>query len=514
MKRSKWRICLMMGILVISLTGRIVCAAQESTAATIWESGSQPEAVQSATEGESRPETADLGSEASQEPADAASGTLKIDNQNIYAGMKKSYAKGYVPSVKSGKVTVVLPLLSDRPLKGNKISTGVRLGEGDAIPFVQKNYQKDIDLKANKVNGGEQEVSCYLVTYALALRSDRINGSYPVVFSVTAADEKGNEINQDFTVYVTITDGKAPLGDQTAEAGTGDTEEEPQFVPKLLVQSYAFSRQDIQTEDSVTADIVIKNTSKTEDVKNLSVTVTPGEGIALESATDSVYIESVEKQGTVQVSFAFRVLASAPQGQHTVAVAMDYADSKGNPYTSQGTVKLSVSQHVKMQFDPIDIPESIEVGETVVAQTQAMNLGRGKIYNVRAEIQAEGLTPKGTMYIGDIEAGLAAEGAVEIRAVGLSGNSLYGTAKGVITFYYEDEAGSELEQEMEFSTSIVSPLAAKREEVPEDNAGQWWVIMAVLMGILLAIGAFVGIRYWRHKADKADWLDGKVRDEA
>lgn len=509
MKVSRWLTCLVIGIFMMSLTGQTLYAAAQETEPAA-DSGSLPETVQSASDS-SLPDS-DGG--VSQEPENGANVHLKIDNRNIYAGMKKSYAKGYVPGIKDGKAVIVLPLLCDRKLKENKISTAISLGEGEAIPFVQKNYQKDIGLETHKVNDGETEVSCYLVSYSLALRTDRVNGSYPVILNVTAEDEKGNEINQDFTVYVIITDGKKPVSDQGGAAGAGDaSEEQPQFVPKLLVQSYDFSKQDIQTGDTVSADITIKNTSKTQSVKNLSVTVTPGEGIALESATDSVYIESVEKEATVKVSFDFSILVSAPQGQHTVAVAMDYADSKGNTYTSEGTVKLSVSQQVKMQFDPISIPESIEVGETVVAQTQVMNLGRGKIYNVRAEVQGEGLTPKGTMYIGDIEAGLAAEGSVEISAVGLSGNSMYGTTEGVITFYYEDEGGNEAKEEMGFSTSIVSPLMAKKEEQPEDHAGQWWVVMAVLVFVLLAIGAFVGIRYWRRKADDENAPDGNLKDE-
>jgi hypothetical protein len=42
----------------------------------------------------------------------------------------------------------------------------------------------------------------------LTLTSDRKNGSYPVVIEIEGTDLSGNTIEQNFTTYVTITDGK------------------------------------------------------------------------------------------------------------------------------------------------------------------------------------------------------------------------------------------------------------------------------------------------------------------
>ena len=61
-----------------------------------------------------------------------------------------------------------------------------------------------------------------------------------------------------------------------------------------------------------------------------------------------------------------------------------------------------------MQFDDLSFPSEVVVADVVEAKVQAMNLGRSKIYNVRAEIAADGLKPQGTIFIGDMEAGTAA----------------------------------------------------------------------------------------------------------
>lgn len=403
---------------------------------------------------------------------------LYIDNKNIYKGMDKSYSEGYVPSVKKGYVYLVLPLQCEKELKKDTIRTTVHLGDGDTIPFVRKNYEKNFKKEKCKVSNKSKKTECYLVSYALQLKEDRYNGSYPVTVNVSAIDNNGDEIEQVFTTYVTITDGKNLTEEPVAET--------PVFAPKVLVESYHFSKEDIKAGDEVTAEIVLVNTSKSQAVRNMTVMVTPAEGIELVSKSDSVYVESAGAGEIFTVTYDFKVDVAANAGQYSVSIAMDYADYEGNAYTSTGTIKLSVGQLVKMQFDPLVVPSEVEVGETIEATTQVMNLGRGKIYNVRAEIVADGVQTSQTMFIGDVEAGAAVSGSTELFIVGLSGASLYGNTEGTVTFYYEDEGGEEYSEVITFKTTIVSPLKASQNVEEEDNTDQWWVIMAVI-GCILAV---------------------------
>ncbi len=73
-----------------------------------------------------------------------------------------------------------------------------------------------------------------------------------------------------------------------------------------------------------------------------------------------------------------------------------------------------------MQFDDLSFPSEVVVADVVEAKVQAMNLGRSKIYNVRAEIAADGLKPQGTIFIGDMEAGTAATGSTQVSVSSLS----------------------------------------------------------------------------------------------
>lgn len=148
-------------------------------------------------------------------------------------------------------------------------------------------------------------------------------------------------------------------------------------------------------------------------------------------------------------------------------------------------MKVSAEQAVQIQIPVVSVPKTIQLGETVELQTQVMNLGKGKLYNVRATLEADGLTPSGAAFIGDIEAGTSMAGSMEITAEGLTGTNMYGSTQGKITFYYADETGNEMTQEQAFETDILSPLSGENGEESEDDTRQWWVIMAVIVGFLI-----------------------------
>lgn len=429
------------------------------------------------------------------------SAELMIDNQNRYEGMEKTYSEGYMPKVENGMAVLVVPILCNGKLKDNQLTVTLNLGSSSDIPFVCRNYEKTVFLGKAAVNDGNGMVEGYLAAFNLELKENRYNGNYPVTLTIKAYDENGNQIVKEITEYVSITDGSNPDAQIPTEA---PTKEPPTFAPKIMIESCGFSKTDIQAGDEVTVEITLINTSKTEKVKNMTVTANAQkEYFNLLSQSDSIWIDSIPAGGKYIVTYIYEVRADAPQGQYDVELAMDYADSKGNGYSGTGKVKMTVGQQVRMQFDPLNISSSVEVADVVEAKLQAMNLGRGKIYNIRAVIEADGLSPEGTMFIGNLEAGKTAEGSVKISVSGLSqGDILYGKTEGKVIIYYEDESGKEYEEEMYFATTIKSPFSDTVEE-PEDKTGQWWIVMAVIggvLGVFLIYAVVQGIR--RRKAVK------------
>lgn len=430
--------------------------------------------------------------------------TLKIDDANQYDGMEKPYKDGYVPTNANGSVRIVFPILSEGELRGNTLRAALDLGDAQTAPFVFKNYEKDIRLQTVKVNANTQEVSAYVADFTVELKGKRTNGSYPVILKVTAKDTKGNAVEQEFTSYVTINDGIDP--DATTEAVVEPVAEDlPTFAPKVMVKSYKFSKDEILSGDEITAEITLLNTSKENTVKNMTVAVTADtESFTMLSQSDSVYIEKIAPQEETTITFSYRVNAKTAAGQYDLDLAMDYADGDGNTYSTSGKAKITVQQSSEMQFDELSFPSEVVVADVVEAKVQAMNLGRSKIYNVRAEIAADGLKPQGTIFIGDMEAGTAATGSTQVSVSSLSGSKLYGNTEGTVTYYYEDESGKEYTEEVTFTTTIKSPFSDQKEETTPDNTNQWWVIMAVVIGCIAVAAGVIIIRKIRLKKQDAE----------
>ena len=430
--------------------------------------------------------------------------TLNIDNENQYDGMEKPYAQGYVPTNANGSVRIVFPILSEGELRGNTLRAALDLGDAQTAPFVFKNYEKDIKLQTVRVNADTKEISAYVADFTVELKEKRNNGSYPVILKATAKDAKGNAVEQEFTTYVTISDGIDP--DATTEAVVEPVAEDlPTFAPKVIVESYKFSKDEILSGDEITAEITLLNTSKENTVKNMTVAVTADtESFTLLSQSDSVYIEKIAPQEKTTISFSYRVNAKTAAGQYDLGLAMDYADGDGNTYSTSGKAKITVQQSSEMQFDELSFPSEVVVADVVEAKVQAMNLGRSKIYNVRAEIAADGLKPQGTIFIGDMEAGTAASGSTQVTVSSLSRNKMYGTTDGTITYYYEDESGKEYTESATFTTTIKSPFSDQKEQTVPDNTNQWWVIMAVVLGCIIVAASMIIVRKIRLKKQDED----------
>lgn len=297
------------------------------------------------------------------------------------------------------------------------------------------------------------------------------------------------------------------VSNQTSQNSTNRTDlnsqqkENVQFAPKVIVQGCRFSKSDIQAGDEVKVTIVLKNTSLTEKLRNMTVTVTEqGEYLSLSSDTDTTYIDTVKAGAVFEITCVYKVRSAAPEGQYCLDVNMDYADSKGNVYTANGKARMNVEQPVRIQIDPIVMNQEVSVGDVLHLEGQVINLGRSKIYNVRAVIEAEGLKSSGTLFIGDLEPGTTGNGSTKVTITGLTGGSTpYGNTEGRVTFYYEDASGKAYEEQQKISTYIGAPFSEEEMMAKEpDKTGQWWIIMTVvatLLTLLIAGAAFVIARH-------------------
>ena len=259
-----------------------------------------------------------------------------------------------MPECSEGKASIVIPVTATGDIKDNKISTAVQLGDTAGSPFVYKNYRKDVTLKDWNINNSNKKNKAYLVQYDLSLNNDRINGTYPVDVKVAGYDSKGNKVEDTYTLYVVITDGKEPDTGSSDDVPADEPTTEITFAPKVLVKEY---KTESTGENKLKVNITIYNSSKSENVRNLTVSVSNTvEGLQLESPSDTVFVDKLNVGDTYVVTYEYSYSKKLASGQYNLALAMDYADDKGTAFTSAGNAKISIEQPLDVTFDPVNFP--------------------------------------------------------------------------------------------------------------------------------------------------------------
>jgi len=442
------------------------------------------------------------------EGEEAVPASLKIDDTNIYEGMDKAYKYGYTPQVSGGVVTLVMPLIADGEIQNSQIIVTPTLGDTASSPFQYKNYQKTIALAQNKVNGGNTTVASYLVRFDLPLASGRINGVYPVTINIQAQGAGGSAIQQSFTCYVTITDGKNP------NATTEPETETPTSQPKIIVSGYQINPYLVEAGGEFTATITLRNTSEKKSVQNMLVTVSfdcPGASLLGES--NVLYIDKLGKGKTTEIKINYKTDLNTAAQTYNISLSMEYDNSDAMSLSSAGTVPISVAQPLRVELEAPQIAKEVNAGDTLPLSFQVMNLSRSAVYNVRVELSAPGLIPTGTAFIGNMEAGTSSAADMDAfigtknMTDGNEDDDKYGLTSGVITLIYEDAVGQEYTQGTEFSTTIGQPVIAasttQSEEEPE-KASQWWISLVIGAAIIAGLVTTLLLRRKRRERAHAD----------
>ena len=431
----------------------------------------------------------------------AATG-LAIDSRNVYDGMDQAFSNGYTPRVRSGKAAVVLPLVADGAVRGNTVTAALGLGEPSSAPFVFKNYQKAVALAANKVKGGGT-VSSYLVRFDLALRKDRVNGAYPVTVNISAVATDGTAIQQSYTWYVVITDGKDPNAPEPTPEPAA-----PEVQPRLVVSAYRLNPAPAVAGQEVKVTVTLRNTSQTQSVKGVRVVATcDSPDFSLLNDSNTLLLDGIGKGGTADIELKYSVgLKAAPQ-QYGISLAIEYDTEQAVTLSSSGTVAVPVTQPLRVEMEAPRIASAVNAGDTLPLSFQVMNLGRATVYNVRCTVEAPGFLSSGAAFLGNMEAGTAKTGELDVfigtkdMSEGHGKDDKYGPTNGTITLIYEDEAGKEYTEKTEFTSMINEPVIPAATETEEEtgNAGQWWLTVGIAAAAVAALAVLLVVRGRRAK---------------
>ncbi|MEG1523575.1 MAG: CARDB domain-containing protein [Clostridia bacterium] len=432
----------------------------------------------------------------------AASSTviLGIDDANLYDGMTRTYSQGYSPTVANGVATIVLPLVTTGSISGSTIVATPNLGTVGSAPFVFGNYQKTVALSTQPVNNGTGTATCYYVRFDLMLTSDRKNGSYPVVIEIEGTDLSGNTIEQNFTTYVTITDGKVdatPTDDSGSSSGGGSGVSASK--PVLIVTACSVAPDTLESGDTMHVDLTVKNVGR-RTAHNIRVNVTSDDpNIALVDEFSAPYLRGLASNKEAEFSFAMQVMPMALGGMHTMTIAIAYENTNNVAFTETAAFRVTVNQPILFSHDKVELPLKVTSGESFSLPVNAYNTGLTSIYNVKCSLEVPGLIAA-SAYLGNLEPQKSSDKSMSVFATTIDSSTKYGTTYGACVFTYEDAKGEQYQESVEVKIEILEPVKvtdeekkkAEEEAKEQKSLSQWWIsllfglaIIAVLTSIII-----------------------------
>lgn len=472
---------------------------------------------------------------------------LGIDNRHRYEGMEQSFADGYQPEIRDGKLYLTVPFTASGALQNECLTVDLIFAEKENAPFVFKNYQKDVklhsyrlqdgimtpqgtdtkgtsgnDLTVTEVPGGianqdgiaspadQQDAYCY--TCEVPLQENATPGQYSVTVRAWGYTMDGERVNLDCQIFVRVPEPEPVAGSKDNGSGggagggggysggeSGEAAEEILHQPKLLLETCSLSDVSLKAGAEEPMKVQFRNRSETQTIYNLKVTAST-DTKAVQPLRNSWYFSSIAPGEMVAIEDGVKVAMATEDTSAVLSFDFEYEDKKGTAVSGKESVPLLIGQPTEVELHNAAFPAVLYATDTQEFSIQALNLSRVPVYNVRIKLSGTGLFPTEDVFIGNMDAGTEGNGAMQVyvgtkamQAIGDDSGTedveKYGPVNGTITLQYEDASGETHTQTETFQSEIKKPkvLSLEADDTQETNA--WWISIfaAVGAGMLLVI---------------------------
>ncbi len=294
-----------------------------------------------------------------------------------------------------------------------------------------------------------------------------------------------------------------PVVSGGAGSGTGS-------VPRVIVTGFATEPGEVRAGSDFKLVVHLKNTSSRTMVSNMlfdfqapsSGTEAAAEAPAFlpASGSSSVYLESIPAGGTKDITIDLNARADLVQKPYSISMNMKYEDSGATQYEAQSSLAIPIRQEARFEFSKIQIaPDTVSVGEEANISCSLYNLGRVKMYNVKARFEGKMIEAQ-EQFIGNLDAG--ATGTIDAIVTAKKETQDGEECKLVLT--YEDDAGNVSTAEQQFKMTVMEEAADMSvgmvpEEIPDEGGSPLGVIAAGIVIIAAAAAAAVILMKRRKK---------------
>ena len=181
-------------------------------------------------------------------------------------------------------------------------------------------------------------------------------------------------------------------------------------------------------------------------------------------------------------------------------MSMKYEDGNANQFEGESSLAIPITQEARFEFSEMQImPDTVAVYEEANVTCSLYNLGRVKMYNVKARFEGDAIEGE-EQFIGNLESG--ATGTIDGIVTAIAESYDESNCRLVLT--YEDDSGKEYTVEQPFTMTVTAEMEPMDMEmmtdVPEESEGSGGIITAAVAVLVVAaaVTAVILVK-WRKK---------------
>ncbi len=297
-------------------------------------------------------------------------------------------------------------------------------------------------------------------------------------------------------------------------------------TPNVIIKNYSYGER-VTAGQVFDLQMEMSNTSSLIPVENLVVSMDTGEGISINSSSNTFFIPKLEAgkdiREQVKVQALFQSKLQSPK--ITITFKYEYLDQKERrQVTSSEVIAIPVYQPDRFEIKTPVYSENMRAGEEGTITVPYVNKGRGQVFNVEARLECDVKALEKELTLGNVESGKS--GTIDFVVTAETA----GTFEGKVVVRYEDEAMQAKTLEAPVKFTVQETGEADMAFAGEDGIGEmqppgppkWvWLIGAGAAAILAAalfrlkrLGKRSGeTETWDDEADDGLW-DDQTGEEA
>ena len=296
------------------------------------------------------------------------------------------------------------------------------------------------------------------------------------------------------------------------------------ICPRVIVTGFNTEPAEVRAGSNFKLIVHLKNTSSKTAVSNMLFDMqapsSGSEGAAEApaflpaSGSSSVYLDGISAGGTSDISIELNARADLVKKPYSISMSMKYEDSSAAQYEAQSSLAIPVIQDARFEFSKIEIaPETVAVGEEANISCSLYNLGRVKMYNVKARFEGK-MIESDEQFIGNLDSG--ATGMIDAIVTAKEETMDNTECKLILT--YEDDAGNVSTAEEKFDLTVM-PMSDAGDldamaDIPEEQGGlPIGMILAAAVVVIVAVAVAIVLIMKRKKAKRLEAEEEELFDE-